>query len=47
MPLLHSLLIYYTCDINIYVEMDLGTHMLCARFCPLEPGVAEVVSKLC
>jgi hypothetical protein len=39
MPLLHCLLIYYTCDVNICVKMDLGTHMLCARFCPLEPGV--------
>jgi hypothetical protein len=28
-----------TCDVNICVEMDLGTHMLCARFYPLEPGV--------
>jgi hypothetical protein len=46
MPLLHCLLIYYTCDVNICVEMDLGTHMVCARFYPLEPGVTEVVSKL-
>jgi hypothetical protein len=42
---LHCLLIYYTCDVNICVEMDPGTHMLCARFYPLEPGVTEVVSK--
>jgi hypothetical protein len=27
--------------------MDPGTHMLRARFYPLEPGVTEVVSKLC
>jgi hypothetical protein len=33
------LLIYYTCDVNICVEIDPGTHMLCARFYPLEPGV--------
>jgi hypothetical protein len=46
MPLLRCLLIYYTCDVNICVEMDPDTHMLCARFYPLEPGVTEVVSKL-
>jgi hypothetical protein len=33
------LLIYYTCDINICVEIDPGTHMLCTRLCPLETGV--------
>jgi hypothetical protein len=38
-PLLHCLLIYYTCDVNLCVEMDPGTHMVCARFYPLEPGV--------
>jgi hypothetical protein len=32
-------LIYYTCDVNICVEMDPSIHMLCARFYPLEPGV--------
>ena len=37
-PLLHCLLIYYTCDINICVEMDPGTHMLCALVLP--PGTA-------
>jgi hypothetical protein len=42
---LHCLLIYYTCDVNICVEMDPGTHMVCARFYPLEPGVTEVVSE--
>jgi hypothetical protein len=41
MPLLHCLLIYYTCDVNICVEMDPGTHMVCARFYPLEPGVNQ------
>jgi hypothetical protein len=41
MPLLHCLLIYYTCDVNICVEMDPGTHMVCARFYPLEPGVTH------
>jgi hypothetical protein len=30
------LLIYYTCDVNICVEIDPGTHMLCTRLCPLE-----------
>jgi hypothetical protein len=25
--------------------MDLGTHMVCARFCPLGLGVTEVVSE--
>jgi hypothetical protein len=38
---LHCLLIYYTCDVNICVEMDPGTHMVCARFYPLEPGVTQ------
>jgi hypothetical protein len=33
------LLIYYTCDVNICVEIDPGTHMLCTRLCPLETGV--------
>jgi hypothetical protein len=47
MPLLHCLLIYYTCDVSICVEMDLGTHMLCTWLCRPEPGVTEVVSKLC
>jgi hypothetical protein len=42
MPLLHCILIYYTCDVNICVEMDLGTHMLCTRLCPPEPGVTEM-----
>jgi hypothetical protein len=32
-------LIYYTCDVNICVEIDPGTHMLCTRLCPLETGV--------
>jgi hypothetical protein len=42
------LLIYYTCDVNICVEIDPGTHMLCARFHPLEPGVTmsrELVAR--
>jgi hypothetical protein len=34
-------LIYYTCDVNICVEMDPGTHMVCARFYPLESGVTH------
>jgi hypothetical protein len=32
-------LIYYTCDVNICVEIDPGTHMLCTRLCPSETGV--------
>jgi hypothetical protein len=40
------LLIYYTCDVNICVEIDPGTHMPCTRLFPLETGVTEVVSKL-
>jgi hypothetical protein len=36
-------LIYYTCDVNICVEIDPGTHMLCTRLCPLETGVIELV----
>jgi hypothetical protein len=39
------LLIYYTCDVNICVEIDPDTHMLCIRFCPLKSGATEVVSK--
>jgi hypothetical protein len=37
-------LIYYTCDVNICVEMDPGIHMLCARFYPLEPGVTRYLA---
>jgi hypothetical protein len=37
----------YTCDVNICVEIDPGTHMLCTRLCPLETGVTEVVSEQC
>jgi hypothetical protein len=33
------LLIYYTCDVNICVEIDPGTHMRCTRLCPSETGV--------
>jgi hypothetical protein len=46
---LHCLLIYYTCDVNICVEMDPGTHMVCARFYPLEPGVtrAHTIAHVC
>jgi hypothetical protein len=35
------LLIYYPCDVNICVEIDPGTHMLCTRLYPLETGVTE------
>jgi hypothetical protein len=28
----HVHLIYYTCDVNICVEIDPGTHMLYIRF---------------
>jgi hypothetical protein len=31
-------LIYYTCDVNICVEIDPSTHMLCTRLCPLGNG---------
>jgi hypothetical protein len=31
------LLIYYTCDVNICVEIDPSTHMLCTR----QTGVTE------
>jgi hypothetical protein len=37
-------LIYYTCDVNICVEIDPGTHMLCTRLCPLETGVTVLGS---
>jgi hypothetical protein len=33
---------YYTCDVNICVEIDPGTHMLCTRLCPSETGVTLV-----
>jgi hypothetical protein len=36
------LLIYYTCDVNICVEIDPGTHMRCTRLCPLETGVTAL-----
>jgi hypothetical protein len=36
------LLIYYTCDVNICVKIDPGTHMLCTRLCPLEMGVTPI-----
>jgi hypothetical protein len=35
------LLIYYTCDVNICVEIDPSTHMLCTRLCPWETGVTR------
>jgi hypothetical protein len=35
-------LIYYTCDVDICVEIDPGTHMLCTRLCPWETGVTLV-----
>jgi hypothetical protein len=38
------LLIYYTCDVNICVERDPSTHMLCTRLCPLETGVTELLT---
>jgi hypothetical protein len=34
-------LIYYTLNVNICVEIDHGTHMLCTRLCPWEMGVTE------
>jgi hypothetical protein len=40
------LLIYYTCDVNICVEIDPGTHMLCTRLCPWETGVTHFQSFL-
>jgi hypothetical protein len=41
--LCNVLLIYYTCDVNICVEIDPGTHMLCTRLCPLETGVTSTL----
>jgi hypothetical protein len=40
---MHCFLIYYTCDVNICVEIDPGTHMLCIRFYPLKPGVTDTL----
>jgi hypothetical protein len=40
------LLIYYTCDVNICVEIDPGTHMRCIRLLPLEPGVTKILTTL-
>jgi hypothetical protein len=46
MPLLHCLLIYYTCDVNICVENgSWPTYAMHSVLAP-EPGVTEVVSKL-
>jgi hypothetical protein len=36
------LLIYYTYDINICVEIDPGTHMRCIRLCPPETSVTTI-----
>jgi hypothetical protein len=42
------LLIYYTCDVNICVEIDPGTHAYGMHpALPLETGVIEVVSEQC
>jgi hypothetical protein len=40
------LLIYYTCDVNICVEIDPDTHMRCTRLYPLETGVTPTLSLL-
>jgi hypothetical protein len=47
MPLLHCLLIYYTCDINICVGNGSWPTYAMHSVLPREPGVTEVVSKLC
>jgi hypothetical protein len=39
------LLIYYTYDVNICVEIDPGTHMRCTRLCPLETGVTCTITN--
>jgi hypothetical protein len=47
MLLLHCLLIYYTCDVNICVENGSWPTYAMHSVLPPEPGVTEVVSKLC
>jgi hypothetical protein len=46
-PLLHCLLIYYTCDVNIYVGNGSWPTYAMHSVLPPEPGVTEVVSKQC
>jgi hypothetical protein len=46
-PLLHCLLIYYTCDVNICVENRSCHTYAMHSVLPPKPGVTEVVSKLC
>jgi hypothetical protein len=47
MPLLHCILIYYTCDVNICVENgSWHTYVMHLVLSP-KPAMTEVVSKLC
>jgi hypothetical protein len=46
MPLLHCLLIYYTCDINICVENGSWPTYAIHSVLPLEPGVTELLEVL-
>jgi hypothetical protein len=43
MPLLHCLLIYYTCDVNICVENGLWHTYAMHSVLPLKPGVTQVL----
>jgi hypothetical protein len=45
-PLLHCLLIYYTCYVNICVENGSWHTYAMHSVLPLEPGVTEVVSNV-
>jgi hypothetical protein len=47
MPLLHCLLIYYTCDVIICVENGSWHTYAMHLVLPSELGVTEVVSKVC
>jgi hypothetical protein len=46
-PLLHCILIYYTCDVNICVENGSWHTYVMHSVLPIKLGVTQVVSKLC
>jgi hypothetical protein len=47
MPLMHCLLIYFTCEVNICVENESWHTYAMHSVLPLKSAVTEVVSKLC
>ena len=42
-----NIVLIFTDDVTICMEIDPGIHIDCIRFCSLKSGVTEVVSKLC